>query len=124
MRGTGAIERRRERRVCSGPGPGRGVAPHPVGVDLSPKAVEQVAARVAQLLAQGQGAKTSEVLTAGELALRLRVERPWVYRHRRLLGGFRLGNGPKAPWRFDYETAVERLRRLDGKRLEEGTDVG
>jgi hypothetical protein len=100
------------------------VAPHPVSVDLSPAAVEHVAARVAQLLAKGQDAKPSEVLTAGELALRLRVERPWVYRHRRLLGGFRLGSGPKAQWRFDYETAVERLRRLDDKRFGENTDVG
>lgn len=124
MRGSGVVGRRGERQVCSGRGRGRGVTTHPVAVDLSPAAVERVAARVAQLLAKGQGAKTSEVLTAGELALRLRVERPWVYRHRRLLGGFRLGSGPKAQWRFDYGTAVERLRRLEGKQLGEGTDVG
>lgn len=124
MRDTSVVARKKERRVCSSPRHGRGVTPHRVAVDLSPAAVERVAARVAQLLAEGQGAKTSEVLTAGELALRLRVERPWVYRHRRLLGGFRLGSGPKAPWRFDYGTAVERLRRLDDKRFGEVTDVG
>ncbi|HVC07864.1 MAG TPA: hypothetical protein VND98_09810 [Solirubrobacterales bacterium] len=84
---------------------------HRVTVDLTPQAVERVAARVVTLL-QGHGTgQEPELLSAGELARRLRVERPWVYRHRELLGGLRIGTGPKAPWRFDYETAVEALRR-------------
>ena len=60
-----------------------------------------------------------ELLSAGELARRLRVERPWVYRHRELLGGMRIGGGPKAPWRFDYETAVEAMRERQGERRTE-----
>jgi hypothetical protein len=94
----------RARERCSPPARARGVA-----VDLSPQAVEQVATRVAQLLAQRRGAPP-ELLSAGELARRLRVERPWVYRHRALLGGMRIGAGPKAPWRFDYEQAVAALQ--------------
>ncbi|MGA8745096.1 MAG: hypothetical protein WB507_04445 [Solirubrobacterales bacterium] len=80
-----------------------------VAVDLTPQAVEQVAARLAQLLLRGERAQP-ELLSAGELARRLRVERPWVYRHRELLGGMRIGSGPKAPWRFDYEIAVEAMK--------------
>ncbi len=94
---------------------GRAAAPRQVVTDLTPQAIEEIAARVAQLLHEPQG--QSELLSAGELARRLRVERPWVYRHRRLLGGLRIGLGPKAPWRFDYGTAVEALRRQQNGRV-------
>lgn len=81
-----------------------------IAVDLTPQAVEQVAARVAQLL-ERQGRETPpELLTAGELAHQLRVERPWVYKHRHQLGGQRIGDGPKAPWRFDLQTAVQAFK--------------
>lgn len=100
----------------------RRAAPHPasrhVAVDLTPQAVEQIAVRLAQLLQRGERAQP-ELLSAGELARRLRVERPWVYRHRELLGGIRIGGGPKAPWRFDYETAVEAMRERQGDRRTE-----
>lgn len=101
----GARERARGR--CSQGAQARGVA-----VDLTPQAVEQIAARTAQLLRDQSGAGQPELLSAGELAHRLRVERPWVYRHRHLLGGMRIGAGPKAPWRFDYKKAVQALREL------------
>jgi hypothetical protein len=87
------------------------VASPRVAVDLSPQAVERVAARVAELLGEGEAQDGPELICAGELARRLRVERPWVYRHRELLGGLRIGAGPKAPWRFEYRVAVEALRR-------------
>jgi len=80
-------------------------------VDLTPQAVEQVAARVLQLLGDRDLRQQPEFISAGELARELRVERPWVYRHRELLGGLRLGNGPKARWRFDRQGAIEALRR-------------
>jgi hypothetical protein len=96
-------------------GPGRccglRATPRRVSVDLSPRAVEQVAARVAALLGERDSGADPQLLSAGELARRLRVERPWVYRHRHLLGGLRIGEGPKAPWRFEYERAVEALRK-------------
>jgi hypothetical protein len=82
-----------------------------VAVDLTPQAVERVAQRVAQLLRHGELQRQPELITAGELARLLRVERPWVYKHRQLLGGQRIGDGPKAPWRFDLETAKAALAR-------------
>jgi hypothetical protein len=89
-----------------------------VQVDLSPQAVERIAVRVAQLL--GEGREEPELMSAGELALRLKVERPWVYRHRDMLGGMRIGAGPKAPLRFDYGVVMTRLRKLEGERPEGG----
>lgn len=80
-----------------------------VEVDLSAQAVEQVAQRIAQLLGHVDAHQQPELLTAGELARRLRVERPWIYKHRHMLGGERIGDGPKAPWRFDPEDAKRRL---------------
>lgn len=109
MRGVSALSRSTARRSCAVRTRGLAVAARPVAVDLSPQAVEQVAARVAQLLRGRQGA--TQLLTAGELARELRVERPWVYRHRDLLGGLRIGSGPKAQWRFERRKAIEALQR-------------
>jgi hypothetical protein len=83
-----------------------------VAVDLTPQAVEQVASRVAQLLGhQQQHRPEPRLVSAGELALFLGVSRPWIYKHCHLLGGRRIGEGPKAPWRFDHRTALQALER-------------
>jgi hypothetical protein len=111
MRGVSAIPTRERRDPCPPRGRERGAAPRHVAVDLSPRAVERIAAQVVQLLNERGAQGEPALLSAGELAHRLRVERPWIYRHRQLLGGLRIGVGPKAPWRFDYQTAVEALRR-------------
>jgi hypothetical protein len=80
-------------------------------VDLTPQAVEQVAGRVAQLLThqQQQAKEVERLISAGELALHLGVTRPWIYKHRHLLGGHRISDGPKAQWRFDRRAAIEAL---------------
>jgi hypothetical protein len=80
-----------------------------VEVGLTEQAVDQVARRVVELLHHDRAQGQPELLTAGELARRLRVERPWIYKHRHMLGGERIGDGPKAPWRFDPEEAKRRL---------------
>jgi hypothetical protein len=80
-------------------------------VDLTPLAVERVAQRVVQLLQDHGPQAQPELITAGELALHLGVARPWIYKHRHLLGGQRIGDGPKAPWRFDLDTAKQALER-------------
>jgi len=103
------------RERCSQRRRGLGAA-RSVAVDLTPEAVQQVASQVVQLLQAQKPERQPKLLSAGELARRLRVERPWVYRHRHLLGGMRIGAGPKAPWRFDYEKAVKALRRHQGAR--------
>jgi hypothetical protein len=102
--------------------PRRGLAAAPgrVEVNLTPEAVARIAAQVAQQLQSNQASGKQDMLSAGELALKLKVERPWVYRNRHLLGGIRLGNGPKAPWRFDFDTAVAALRDLQSGSASEG----
>jgi len=99
----------RSRGCRRGRGRALGAMPQRVEVDLSARSVEQVAQRVAQLLGDRGRQVLPELLTAGELAHRLRVTRPWIYKHRHLLGGERIGDGPKAPWRFELETAKRGL---------------
>ena len=105
MRGLSTIPTPTARERCSPRRRGLEVRARGVAMDLTPQAVEQVAARVVQLLGEREAQGEPELISAGELARRLRVERPWVYRHRHLLGGLRIGAGPKAPWRFEYQSA-------------------
>ena len=110
MRGLSTIPTPTAREHCSPRRRGLEARARSVAMDLTPQAVEQVAARVVQLLGDRDLRRAPEYISAGELAKDLRVERPWVYRHRHLLGGWRIGDGPKARWRFDRQTAVEALR--------------
>jgi hypothetical protein len=114
MRGLSTRPRQVTRERCVSPQRGRGAVARRVAVDLSTRDVERIAAQVAQLLKERAARSEPELLSAEELAGRLRVKRPWVYRNRHLLGGVRIGTGPKAQWRFEYGRAVERLRRLQG----------
>jgi hypothetical protein len=103
--------------------PVRLVTPRRIAVDLTPQAVEQIAGRVAQLLApqQQRTKETERLISAGELALHLGVTRAWIYKHRHLLGGHRIGGGPKAQWRFDRQTAMQALERHQAaQRTDEG----
>ena len=111
MRALNTIRARAPRDTCPTRRRGLGAITRRVTVDLTPQAVEQVAQRVAQLVQHKHLQGQPELITAGELARRLRVQRPWVYKHRHLLGGQRIGDGPKAPWRFDLETATQALER-------------
>jgi hypothetical protein len=103
---------------CPTPRPARHTTPRRIAVDLTPQAVEQVARRVAQLLGHQQEAE--RLISAGELALHLGVARPWIYKHRHLLGGRRIGEGPKAPWRFDRQTALRALERHQAAQRADG----
>jgi hypothetical protein len=69
--------------------------------------IEAIARRVAELLATAEGRR---LVTAGELADRLGVERSWVYANAQRLGGVRLSDGPRAQLRFDAERALQSLR--------------
>lgn len=110
MRGLSTTPTTATREHCSSLRRGLGAAPSRIAVDLTPQAVEQVAARVVALLGDKETQRAPEYISAGELARELRVERPWVYRHRKLLGGWRIGDGPKARWRFDRQTAMEAMQ--------------
>ena len=118
MRGVKTIPTRTAREHCSPRQRGLGAKARGAAMDLTPQAVDQVATRVVQLLQERETQRAPEHMTAAELARELGVKRPWVYRHRALLGGLRIGAGPKAPWRFEYATAVEALRRQPAKRQE------
>jgi hypothetical protein len=120
MRGVSAIPVRTGREHCSPRRRGLGARARGVAMDLTPQAIEQVATRVVQLLGEREPQRAPEQMTAGELAHELRVERPWVYRHGHLLGGWRIGDGPKARWRFDRRTAVEARRRQQAEQQANG----
>ena len=120
MRGVSLTPTPTTRERCSSRRRGLEARARGVAMDLTPQAVEQVAARVVALLGDREPQRAPEHMTAGELAHELRVERPWVYRHGHLLGGWRIGDGPKAPWRFDRETAVEARRRQQAEQQANG----
>src|SRR4051794_39418316 len=74
---------------------------------LDAEDIEAVALRVADLL-RAQPNNPDRLVDAAELARILGVERDWVYARAQRLGAVRLGDGPKAPLRFD----VRRVRAL------------
>lgn len=61
--------------------------------------IAEAAAQLTIQLLRNEG-HVAQMLTAAEVAARLRVERGWVYRHSEELGSIRLGEGPNAPVRF------------------------
>lgn len=69
-------------------------------VRLADGDIEAIALRVAELLREQV---PIGLVDARDLALMLGVERGWVYARSRQLGGVRLGDGPKAPLRFDLD---------------------
>ncbi len=99
---------------------GLGAIARHIAVDLTPQAVEQIANQVAYRLL-GEQQSEPRLISAGELARYLGVERPWIYKHRHLLGGQRIGDGPKAAWRFDRQLALQALAR---HAAEQGTAPG
>jgi hypothetical protein len=111
---------RAPRDTCSPRHRGRAATPRRVTVGLTPQAVEQVAQRVTQLLRYDKRHGQPELITAGELAHRLRVQRSWIYKNRHLLDGERLGDGPKAEWRFDPDRAMAALAKHRAARVGEG----
>jgi hypothetical protein len=97
-----------------------------VAVDLTPQAVEQVAARVAQLLQRQQQRQEQDeapqglgMLTVSQLANHLHLNRAWVYEHADELGAIRIGSGPKARIRFDFHTAKAALNQQQVSRTPE-----
>src|SRR5437773_1594986 len=74
---------------------------------LDAAGVEAIARRVVELL-RGE-CLADELLDASEVARRFHVSRDFVYRHAEELGAVRVGDGPKAPLRFNPATVEERL---------------
>ena len=66
---------------------------------------EPTARRVVELLRDETAALHSGLVNAQTLADELGTSRGFVYQHSEQLGAIRLGEGPKAPLRFDVEVA-------------------
>ncbi len=73
--------------------------------------IEAVAARVAELV-RDQTPLAAHYVDAAELARVLGVDRDWVYRRWRSLGGVKLGTASNAPVRFEVASALELARAL------------
>ena len=88
-------------------------------VRLDPATIESitrgVATRVAELLAV-QRPLAEPLKTAAEMARDLGTSPGWVRSHADELGAIPLGDGPKAPLRFDPVVARERLEARRARR--------
>jgi hypothetical protein len=80
-----------------------------IAMSLDADAIETVAVRVAELV-RDQTPAVARYVDAAELARVLGVDRDWVYRRWRALGGVKLGTGSNAPVRFDFARARSNLR--------------
>lgn len=71
--------------------------------NLTDADVDAIARRVADLLGRsgGEEAGDSSALSVKEVADRLGVNPSFVYANARELGGYKLGDSPRARWRFD-----------------------
>jgi len=77
---------------------------------------ERVAERIVELLRGETATPCDGLVDARTLADRLGVARGFVYAHADELGAVRLGDGPKAPLRFDVEQAKSAMSCSYSKR--------
>lgn len=82
----------------------------PINNQLDGAALEALAGRVAALLRMDPSSPDG-LLSAAQVAMRLGVERGWVYDHAEELGVVRLGDGPRPRLRFDPAAVAERTIR-------------
>lgn len=79
---------------------------HPADLEaLADLVVERLAAR----MAQEPGPAPGGLVDAKAIAALLDVSADFVYDHARELGGVKLADSPRAPWRFDVERAREAM---------------
>ena len=90
----------------------------PAVVVLDEGQLEELARLVADRLAGQLEQRRAHggLVTAGELAERLGVDRDFVYEHAAKLGARRLGDGPKARLRFDAGEAEQAITCLASRR--------
>jgi hypothetical protein len=81
--------------------------------NLDDASVEAIARRVCELLGETRPSSSEPlVITADELARRLRRKRAWVYANADQLGVLRLGEGPRPRLMFDPAQVEDRLRSI------------
>jgi hypothetical protein len=89
--------------------PGSPVGARGAAVELAPEAIEQIARRVAELLA-GERPAPGGLVDAATVARHYGLTRAWVYQHAEQLGAIAIGTGPKPRLRFDLNAVGEALR--------------
>lgn len=70
---------------------------------------EVIAARVVEMLEQGDRRPARGLVTAAYVAERLGVCKSWVYANKTRLGAVKLGSGSRARLRFDLDRVVQEL---------------
>jgi hypothetical protein len=98
------------------PRPGSPVIARQAAVELTPEAIEQIARRVAELLA-GERPAPGGLVDAATVARHYGLTRAWVYQHAEQLGAIAIGTGPKPRLRFDLH-AVGEVLRTPGRRAQ------
>lgn len=89
----------------------------PEQLPLDAAAIETLAARVAELLAnrlppqQPPPSPPGRLLSAAEVSTWWGVSRGWVYQHATALGAMRIGQGERPRLRFDPDRVAEHLNR-------------
>ncbi|MBJ7518454.1 MAG: hypothetical protein JHC84_02060 [Solirubrobacteraceae bacterium] len=78
---------------------------------LHPDDIEAIARRVVALQREHQPSRAGGLVDVKALASHLSVSTAFVYEHAAELGGVKLADTPKAPWRFDLSRAEEAMRR-------------
>ena len=78
--------------------------------ELADLVVERLAGRLEP------GRSSGGLVTAGQLAVLLGVDRDYVYAHQAKLGARRLGDGPKPRLRFDVGEAEKAITCLSSRR--------
>lgn len=78
---------------------------------MHPEDLERLADLIADRLAErlSSSPPTAALVDVKALASLLGVSADFVYEHARELGGVKLGSGPRAPWRFDVQTARDAM---------------
>jgi len=130
MHAVSAIPTRPTQDLCPPRRRGLGAIARQAAVDLTPQAVEQVAGRVVQLLHRAQQnqqqAQTGEpvgMVTVAQFAAYYKLNPAWVYEHADELGATRIGSGPKARIRLDFQTAKAALAQHQTNRTPPPADA-
>jgi predicted DNA-binding transcriptional regulator AlpA len=92
----------------------------PTVTELSPRAIEAIAARVIEVLQEHTRhlQHPESLIDVAELARQTGLSRTWIYEHARELGAIRLGDGPRARLRFNPDTVNRLLEREPAPRVE------
>lgn len=130
MHAVSAIPTRPARNLCPPRRRGLGAVAREVTVGLTSQTIEQIADRVVQRLQRQQHnqqqAQTGEpvgMVTVAQFAAYYKLNPAWVYEHADELSATRIGSGPKARIRLDFQIAKAALAQHQASRTPPPADV-